>query len=170
MATAKIRIRCSGKTVVPEALLWLLAAVAIDLVLDHLVQSQKFPSNSIFEHNTRLFFGVIALLRLCWAWLAAWCTSYEINDQHIDIHWGVFNREQLSVDVTKLKDFRKHRSLIWRLLGLSNIEILSAHRSIQTVWIYGIDATIAEGLYSDLVNDATDTWIELKRRFVRVPK
>jgi hypothetical protein len=82
----------------------------------------------------------------------------------------VFNREQLSVDVTKLKDFRKHRSLIWRLLGLSNIEILSAHRSIQTVWIYGIDATIAEGLYSDLVNDATDTWIELKRRFVRVPK
>jgi uncharacterized membrane protein YdbT with pleckstrin-like domain len=170
MATAKIRIRCSGKTVVPEALLWVLMAVALDALLDYLGESQAIPSVTVFERDIRMFFAATAVIRLCWAWLAAWCTSYEINDQHIDIHWGVFNREQLSVDVTKLKDFRKHRSLIWRLLGLSNIEILSAHRSIQTVWIYGIDATIAEGLYSDLVNDATDTWIELKRRFVRVPK
>lgn len=82
------------------------------------------------------------------------------NDRRIEINEGVFNRVQDPTDMVQIDDCNKYRSFIYRLLGLSTLEIKLKKASDGVIYLSFLNKDDADNLYNYIQAKAFNSSVE----------
>ncbi|MBH9647543.1 PH domain-containing protein [Burkholderia vietnamiensis] len=67
----------------------------------------------------------LVLLNMGWFYLVVRCTGYELTTQRLKRSFGVLNRSFEEIELYRVKDAEMEQPLLLRIVGLSNIRIIS---------------------------------------------
>ncbi len=87
------------------------------------------------------FLGCITVVLIpvaIWKWLTTKMHQFEITSERIIEKHGVFTRQIDDIELYRVKDIRIEEPFIYRMLGLSNLTIISSDRSLPTLKMSGI--------------------------------
>ncbi|MEO0898384.1 MAG: PH domain-containing protein [Bacteroidota bacterium] len=79
-----------------------------------------------------IIFGIwlgVPLLYMFWKWLLLKSWKIEVTDQRIIEEKGVFSKETDEIELYRVKDFQLKQPFLLRLVGLSNIDLLTSDKS-----------------------------------------
>jgi len=128
--------------------------------------STRFSSEQI---SYPLYFigAIIVLLTIYWI-LEAKTTVYSLNFRFLEIKKGVFNQKIGTIDLIHIKDQDMSRPLIHRIIGLSDLIIVSNDKTTPELFMNGIDQNEAEEFLNFIRQNAyqssTEYWIAKDRR------
>lgn len=95
-----------------------------------------------------------------WYWLKTGSHKFEVTNERIIEHMGVFSKKSDEVELYRVRDITHERPFHLRLVGLSNITVLSSDRSQPELLIPAI--TKGKQLKEDL-RKAVEAMREKKR-------
>jgi len=82
-------------------------------------------------------FGLGLLLAL-WKYFDTRCNKYEITDQRILEHKGIFSKTTDEIELYRVKDLTHHQPFFLRLVGLSSVSLDTTDNSHPLVFLNGI--------------------------------
>ncbi len=113
---------------------------------------------------TVLFIILFPGIMIFWNILVIKNTKYEITKNFIISKKGVINLETNTLDIVKIKDIILKRSILNRILGLSNILLYTEDITDSRFPIYGIDKNIAQSIFDFINKHATENIVEYLNR------
>ena len=73
-----------------------------------------------------------------WKALVTHMTVYELTNERLLIHTGVLNKKIEELELYRVKDVKEDRPLLFRFVGLGNVDIATSDKSTPIVNLYAI--------------------------------
>ena len=73
-----------------------------------------------------------------WQWLVVRNTVFELTSERLLLHRGVLNKTSDQLELYRVKDYRLEEPFWFRLLGLSNLVLLTSDKTSPEVVLPGI--------------------------------
>jgi len=80
----------------------------------------------------------VGIFMAIWKYVKTKCNKFEVTDQRILLHQGVFSKTVDELELYRVKDLRLHQPFWLRVVGLSSISLDTTDHSDPEVWINGI--------------------------------
>ncbi len=88
--------------------------------------NQAIPPRSILGAALPFGFALVPIIMALWRYANIRAIRYTLVDQRIFVATGVLNRVTQQIELFRVRDFVLEEPLTLRLLGLSNVMVLSA--------------------------------------------
>lgn len=118
------------------------------------------PFVGLITELTFFIFLLVALFTVLVVWLFYATYKFAFGDEAFKIERGIFNKEAISIPYRQIQDINVRRNIVNRLLGASEIIILTAGRpdagegGESGGLLPVVDATLAEELQTELLHRA----------------
>jgi uncharacterized membrane protein YdbT with pleckstrin-like domain len=113
----------------------------------------QWTNFGVYLACTVLCILIIPVFYAIWKWIELRCFRYEITDQRIRFHRGVFSRRTDSIELYRIKDVTFVQPFLMRLVGIGNVELTTSDDTTPHLTLRGIPG--AEALREKLLQ-ATD--------------
>lgn len=128
--------------------------------------NQRFSQESL--EKPIYFLMIVSILYILYIVLKAKTTQYSLNFRFLEMKQGILNQSIGTIDLVHIKDQDMHRPLIHRLLGISNLVIVSTDKTTPVLNMNGIDKEKADNFLNFIRQNAyqnsTEYWIAKDRR------
>lgn len=124
-----IRVRQHGIFLFWRMFLWLVLTVVIVAIIGAL---------SMASQNESMLYGlgllIVPLFVLWWQYLSWSNHGYVVTNRRVMQLSGVFNKEVIDSLLEKLNDIKTNQSLLGRMFGYGDVEILTANEDANNVF------------------------------------
>jgi hypothetical protein len=83
----------------------------------------------IWAENRLMLLALIPAAIAFWSWLTVRCTRVTVTTERITTQVGIFSRRRWDMELYRVKDTTLDEPFLLRLVGRSNIQVLSSDRS-----------------------------------------
>ena len=100
--------------------------------------SQKIPNLASIKISSAL---ILVLLVLCWIagkMAVLKSTFYRLTPDRLEYHRGLLGRKVDNIDLFRIVDYRMHRSVLDRILGIGTIELFTSDKTDPKFCIFKI--------------------------------
>ena len=94
-----------------------------------------FISNEMKVHLYRFptYLSAFVLINLVYRVLQVYCIQYEVDSEELRYYSGIFRRKHEIIELYRVKDFLIEKPLIYRLLGLGNLNIYTSDKTTPVI-------------------------------------
>lgn len=88
----------------------------------------------------RVLIGLILMysLHALWVYLQVRSIRYELTSERLLIYSGVLNQKREEIELYRICDYKVYSSLINRVFGLGNIQLITSERSSAPLILYSV--------------------------------
>jgi uncharacterized membrane protein YdbT with pleckstrin-like domain len=115
--------RASWKSLVPTLLLWLVITLVVTIGIQVIFGRAPATLTALALCAALLLF---LLVRAAWR---IWSLSYRLTTQRLFIRRGILTQTVDQTELLRIDDVRMRQTLIQRLLGIGQVEVISSDRS-----------------------------------------
>ena len=103
--------------------------------------SQK-KNTFLFIGYGAIFFLILPLILLIYKYLETKSIKYELTTQRLRLTRGILNKTISDLELYRIKDYKIHQPFVYRIFGISKIELDTSDKSHPIVILDGVkDAT-----------------------------
>jgi uncharacterized membrane protein YdbT with pleckstrin-like domain len=81
---------------------------------------------------------IVPIFYAGWKWLELRCFRYEVSDQRIRLHRGVFSRRTDSIELYRVKDVTFVQPFSMRMVGIGNVVLSTSDAVTPGLVIHGV--------------------------------
>jgi uncharacterized membrane protein YdbT with pleckstrin-like domain len=115
--------RASWKSIVPTLLLWLVVTLVVTIGIQVIFHQ---TTATLIALALCAAFVLFMLARTAWR---IWSRSYRLTTQRLFIRRGILTQTVDQTELLRIDDVRMRQTLIQRLLGIGQVEVISSDRS-----------------------------------------
>ena len=115
--------RASWKSIIPTLLLWLVVTLIVTIGIQVIFHQATATLIALALCGALLLF---LLARTAWR---IWSRSYRLTTQRLFIRRGILTQTVDQTELLRIDDVRMRQTLIQRLLGIGQVEVISSDRS-----------------------------------------
>jgi len=115
--------RASWKSIIPTLLLWLVVTLIVTIGIQVIFHRAPATLTALALCVALLLF---LLARAAWR---IWSRSYRLTTQRLFIRRGILTQTVDQTELLRIDDVRMRQTLIQRLLGIGQVEVISSDRS-----------------------------------------
>jgi uncharacterized membrane protein YdbT with pleckstrin-like domain len=115
--------RASWKSIIPTLLIWVVVTLVVAIGLQLIFHSVPATLTGLG------LCGVLLLLLLARAAWQIWSMSYRLTSQRLFVRRGILSQTVDQTELLRVDDVRVRQTIIQRMLGLGQVEVISSDRS-----------------------------------------
>ncbi|MBU0641018.1 MAG: PH domain-containing protein [Planctomycetes bacterium] len=125
--------RPSWRSAYPTLALWLIVTLIATIALGVLIRKSAVTLSTLGVCGALL---VVVAGRAAWG---VWHLSYRITTQRLFVRRGILSRTVDQTELLRVDDVRTRQSLVERILGIGQVEVLSSDRSDDELVLRSIE-------------------------------